>query len=339
MRHEPSANLLRLARRLMGTAEGLTIQDIMAEFGVARRTAERMRAALTTVFPELEERAGDDRRKRWVLRSPRVLALSGIQAAELATLRGVARQLEQGNDPARAGDLRTLADKIEAALRPAEQHRLAPDLEALLEAEGLAARPGPRSRIGRPLLDLIRQAILAGRKLAFTYTNREGVRRRHTGIEPHGLLYGSLPYLVGFAGQGADPMLLRLDAMSEPELLPETFVRRQGFDLAAFAARSFGVFQEKPIRVVLRFSAEVTDAVGSFHFHPTQHLTPGPDGSTVVRFTTGGRREILHHLVTWGEEVQVLAPASLRRELTGWLEGLAGHHGARPARDNSAETI
>ena len=332
MRHQPSASLLRLARRLMGTAEGLTIQEIMAELGVARRTAERMRAALATVFPELEELVGADRHKRWVLRAPRVVAMSGIRAAELASLRGVVRQLAQGNDPARAEDLRTLADKIEAGLRPAEQHRLGPDLELLLEAEGLAARPGPRSRIDRALLDLIRAAILAGRKLAFDYTNREGLCRRHTGIEPHGLLYGSLPYLVGFAGKGADPMLLRLAAIGEPELLADSFTRRPGFELAAFAARSFGVFQEQPTRVVLRFTPAVAATVGSFHFHPTQQLTPGPDGSTTVRFTSGGRRELLHHLITWGDEVQVVAPAGLRRELAAWLKTLAGHHAVRPAR-------
>ena len=55
MRLDKATALLHLARRLAGSAEGLALEEIAAEFGVDRRTAERMRDAVRDLFPQLEE--------------------------------------------------------------------------------------------------------------------------------------------------------------------------------------------------------------------------------------------------------------------------------------------
>ena len=54
MRSEKPAELLKLARALAASAEGMTL-DEMAEFsGVGRRTAERRRDAVEDVFGPLD---------------------------------------------------------------------------------------------------------------------------------------------------------------------------------------------------------------------------------------------------------------------------------------------
>ena len=62
MRYERVADILRLATRLQG-AGGLTLDDIGSEFGVSRRTAERMRDALERAFGPLEHEDADDGRR------------------------------------------------------------------------------------------------------------------------------------------------------------------------------------------------------------------------------------------------------------------------------------
>jgi hypothetical protein len=47
--------------------------------------------------------------------------------------------------------------------------------------------------------------------------------------------------------------LWRLDRIASVDLLDLGFARREDFSLSAYAARSFGVFQEEPVDVVLRF--------------------------------------------------------------------------------------
>ena len=96
------------------------------------------------------------------------------------------------------------------------------------------------------------------------------------------------------------------------ELLPEQFERREDFDLRAFAARSFGAFQEEPCDVVWRFAPAAVSTARSYVFHPTQELEERDDGSLVVRFRAGGLKEMAFHAFTWGGLLEVLEPKELR---------------------------
>lgn len=281
-----------------------------------------LRIALKTkraeVFPQLEEVDGE-RTKRWRLPN----GLSGIfrepLADELAVLRGVARRLEREGVKDSATLLDSLATKIEASLKPSRRYKLAPDVEALLETEGFASRPGPRPIIASQTFALIREAFLAGRRLAFHYRSEVADASAYREIVPYGLLYGHRVYLVASFPWTEEPVNYRLDRMSDVRVGEATGTRPRGFRLDAYAARSFGVFQEEPHDVVLRFAPEVADEVATFQFHPTQTLTHEPDGSTIVRFRAGGLREMAWHLFTWGEAVRIVAPKGLRTTMLEFL--------------------
>jgi len=82
--------------------------------------------------------------------------------------------------------------------------------------------------------------------------------------------------------------------------------------LSEYAAQSFGVFQEEPIDVVLRFTPEAADDAAGWLFHPSQSLAREADGSLTVRFRAGGVQEMCWHLFTWGATVTIVAPDALR---------------------------
>lgn len=311
MRKEPATRLLHLARLFAAEPFGIGLDEIAAKFSVGRRTAERMRDAVAKVFPQLEEIEGE-RPKRWRLPS----GLSGVfrepLADELAALHAVARRLEREGVKESAAMLESLANKIEASLKPARRRTLAPDVEALLEAEGLASRPGPRPVIAPQTFALIREALLAGRRLAFHYRSEVAEAPAYREVVPYGLLYGHRIYLVAAFPWAEEPVNYRLDRMNEVRVTEATGTRPAAFNLDAYAARSFGVFQEEPHDVVLRFAPEVADEVATFQFHPTQTITREPDGSTIVRFRAGGLREMAWHLFTWGEVVRIMKPEELK---------------------------
>ena len=312
MRKEPATRLLQLARLFAAEPAGISLDEIVEKFAVGRRTAERMRDAVAEVFPQLEEIEGE-RPKRWRLPN----GLSGIfrepLADELAALHGTARRLERDGGQESAALLESLARKIEASLKPARRRTLAPDVEALLEAEGFASRPGPRPVIAPQIFAAIREALLAGRRLAFSYRAEGAEAPAYREVVPYGLLYGHRVYLVAAFPWEQEPVNYRLDRMTEVRVSDETGTRPRDFNLDAYAARSFGAFQEEPHDVVLRFAPEVADEVAAFQFHPTQTLTREPDGSTTVRFRAGGLREMAWHLFTWGEAVRIVAPEKLKR--------------------------
>lgn len=311
MRKEPATRLLQLARLFAAEPAGVSLDEIVENFAVGRRTAERMRDAVAEVFPQLEEIEGE-RPKRWRLPNGLSSIFREPLADELAALHGIAKRLEHEGVKESATLLERLASKIEASLKPARRRTLAPDVEALLEAEGFASRPGPRPVIAPHIFARIREALLTGRRLTFLYRSESAEAPAYREVVPYGLLYGHRVYLVAAFPWTDKPVNYRLDRMSDVRLSETTSTRPRDFNLDAYAASSFGVFQEEPHDIVLRFIPQVADEVAAFHFHPTQTLTHEPDGSITVRFRAGGLRELAWHLFTWGDAVKSVSPQDLR---------------------------
>ena len=330
MRYERLTDIVRLATRLQGTRGGLTMDDIVAEFRVSRRTAERMRDAVEAAFGPLQPVDTGDNRIHWRLQATSLRGLVRITPEELAELESAASRLDQAGLSERAGILRELVAKLLALRRSFNEDIFGDDLEALMQAEGSAMRPGPRPRIERGLLPLLRDAIKATRKVEFEYVSRSSGRPSRQLVEPYGVLYGNRAYLVGRADWAEQPRLWSLANVSKARITGQMFERDPEFDLQVYAERSFGAYQEPPVDVVLRFDAGAAPDAAAFRFHPTQTLVENEDGSLTVRFTAGGLNEMCWHLFTWGEGVTVEEPAQLRERLRSMCAGLAEHHAFLP---------
>ena len=292
------------------------MEALCQEFRVGWRTIERRMAAVEDVFGPVERRDGDGRAKLYSLpggSGDRLL--TRVETRELAELEH-AITVAQGSDAGgRADLLRSLHRKLRASMRVDERRRLENDLELVMESETLARRPGPRTPVPAAVLETIRSALIMGRALGFRYEERPDPFE----IVPWGVLFGQRSYLV-CAFEGTDrPFNYRLDRMHDVKVLDRTAARPAKFDLAAFAARSFGTFHEEPQRVVLRFSPDAATDARAFLFHPTQEITENEDGSVTVTFTAGGFRQIAHHLFTWGETVRIEEPPILREEMRSCL--------------------
>jgi predicted DNA-binding transcriptional regulator YafY len=120
--------------------------------------------------------------------------------------------------------------------------------------------------------------------------------------------------------------LWRLDRIVSVDLVDRGFKRREDFDLAAYAAQSFGVFQEEPIDVVLRFDPEAAEDAAGWVFHPSQSIEREADGALTVRFRAGGVQELCWHLFTWGTAATIVAPDALRAAMAELTTVAAQHH-------------
>ena len=143
MRYERLTDIVRLATHLQGTRGGLTMDDIVAEFRVSRRTAERMRDAVEAAFGPLQPVDTGDNRIHWRLQSTSLRGLVRITPEELAELESAASRLDQAGLAERAGILRELVAKLLALRRSFNEDIFGDDLEVLMRAEKLAMRPGP----------------------------------------------------------------------------------------------------------------------------------------------------------------------------------------------------
>ena len=326
MRYERVSDIVKLAIRLQGTAEGLTLDDIAAEFAVSRRTAERMRDAVEGVFGPLLVVESGDKRLHWKLDSYDIRKVARITPQELVELQSAANGLDRDGLTERAAILRGLSEKLLALRKTVTNRELDSDLQLLMQAEGLAMRPGPKPRLEPGLLSLLRDAIRNQREVEFDYLSKsKGKRSRHQ-VQPYGILYGNRPYLVGQLSWADDTRLWRLSNISNAWRLDGTFEPAPKFDLQEYAERSFGAYQEPPFDVVWQFDAAVAEDAATFVFHPSQKLNENEDGSLTVRFRAGGVNEMCWHLFTWGDSVTVEQPDGLRHRLIEMCESAAVHH-------------
>ncbi len=169
MRYERVGDIVKLAIRLQGMGGGLTIDDIMDEFRISRRTAERMRDAVEGVFGALEEGEKSERLRRWRFQSPTVGQLVRVSAEELAELESAAAGLDRAGLMELAASLRNLRVKLQAISRARSSDERESALEMLMRTEGLAMRAGPRPRLEEGLLSVLREAIKFSRVVEFEY--------------------------------------------------------------------------------------------------------------------------------------------------------------------------
>jgi predicted DNA-binding transcriptional regulator YafY len=314
--------------QMQGRADGLSLDDIGQTFEVSRRTAERMRDAIRDAFPQTEELAEPGGRKRWRLPPGTAGRLADPTVDDIAALHRGAELARQSGDFDTAEHLETLSDRLRAHLPGPKRTRLEPDIAALLEADGVALRPGPRERIPEETLNTLREAILAGVWIEADHRARaSGLLSRNARIGPLAMLLGEgRQYLVAFSDYAKDVRLFALAGFERIELTEKVFERPEGFNLQNWMQRSFGIWQEDVYDVVWRFTPEAAADARLYMFHPTQVMTDEADGSLMVSFRAGGLREMCWHLFRWGEHVQILEPKALRALMVENTSAASRHH-------------
>lgn len=314
MRFEKAEQLLVLAERMQASSEGVSLVDIQEQFDVGRRTAERMRDAVIRIFPSVDEKVQEDKVKRWRIRSGSMGSLSCLSADDLSELQMAIDHLKRENLLIQAENLERLWLKLKGVVKPEKVSRVETDLEALIEAEGYAMRPGPRPKIEASVLYTLREAIKASQKVRITYHARVKGDIKTRIVSPYGFLYGNRHYLIALCDEADGIRTFSLSNIKSISLIEQFFMHDQNFDLREFSERSFGVFQEEPYEVVWRFRAAIANDVKEHLFHPSQIFEDQTDGSVIVRFTAGGWKEMCWHLFSWEGDVEVLAPARLKQQ-------------------------
>jgi predicted DNA-binding transcriptional regulator YafY len=320
-------DLLKLA--MMATRRsGVSLDEIIEEFGCVHRSAQRMTVALEAAFPQTQADDGDDRKRRWRIPARAVAPLLTPSAEELASLATAVSQLEAAAMKPQSAALRRLEQKVRALIPPEAGTRLAVDEEALLEALGYAARPGPRPAASGEVDDAISEALKGPNLLRIVYRKRTQDRPSERVVAPHGLLLGVRRYLVArdTAKHGSPPLQhYRVEEIQTAEVLDESFALDPDFDIRRHAQKGFGSYESAAEfgDVVWRFSPEAAPHARRFIFHPTQTVEEEAGGSLLIRFRASGYLEMAWHLYSWGSSVEVLQPARLREMVEGYQRTFA----------------
>jgi predicted DNA-binding transcriptional regulator YafY len=195
MSFEKAQQLLELATFVAARRVGVTLDDVGERFGISRRTAQRIMHALEAQFPDTESAFDEDGHKRWRLQTGALRDLLTLTSDELAALDLSIELLERNAQGVEASELRRLREKILALVPRSKIARLETDHEALLEAQGLAARPGPSARIAPQIALTISTALKSSERLKIVYHSRGSAKPTARVVEPR-LLCDKCPVTI-----------------------------------------------------------------------------------------------------------------------------------------------
>jgi predicted DNA-binding transcriptional regulator YafY len=301
--------LLTLVKALGESAEGLTLDEMAEVIGANRRTAERLRDLILVHF-DLKESV-DDRHKRFRIPGALPSPFTQPNVAEIAALQSLAVTARKAGS-AQAPLLEGLAAKVQVGLRREVKSRMAPDLDPLVRLERHYVPAGPMIEHAPETVAQVQGAMMAGMCLEFDCLADGTSEPKWRRVIPLGLIHGPATYLIGkIPGRDLDPVPYRLDRMSGVRVSNQPGAADDDWDLDHWMQASFGIWREDGYEIVLRVMPESVERARRWRFHPQQVIEQeGED--LVVRFFSGGLREVAEHLFTWGGEVRIDGPEELR---------------------------
>lgn len=175
------------------------------------------------------------------------------------------------------------------------------------------------------VLDAISKAVSGHNPIEIDYyvLARDEVTRRK--VDPCGLTFRfGTWYIIGYCHLREDVRTFAVDRIRRMRVLNEHFKYPADFDLQAYLERGWSLQADaEPEDIVLRFGPEIAAWIASCRFHPNQKITPQPDGSVLFEVTVAGVDEIKHWVLSFGDKVEVLAPADLRSSIAETVANLA----------------
>lgn len=322
-RGKPTGHYTQAARlhnviRLIETRNGITLNDLVEETGVDRRTVHRDLVAIQEAgYPLTAQRQGAHKVYRFLTATRQVAPITFTlgELVSLHLLKACAGLLP----PEPFGtEIDAIFAKIHASLPP----RSVAHLERIARVSLPRFQGGITYAGSTELLSELRRALLYQYRVKLSYS-RSGKEAALYEIDPYTLVLakGGLYLLAHAHNRGA----VRLFAV---ERIVGLSVTRQRFDLPDdfkpedHFSDAFGLVTDQPMQVKIRFDSEVAHMVQDRIWRPGQTMLTEPDGSMLLSFEAAGSLEILAWVLSYGRHAELLEPPELRKELRRQIKGL-----------------
>lgn len=184
-------------------------------------------------------------------------------------------------------------------------------------------------QFGSILGSLVR-AVSESYRVKVEYVNNDG-RTSSRLLEPLGLVCKrSVWYLIARQSKKPEVRTFRVDQIQYlSNRDTDKFIYPGSFSLTAYIGKSWGVFCNDPVQVVrLRFSPLTAARVKKLCYHPSQQVVEElADGSVVLQFEVCGLIEMQSWIMQWGNQVEVLEPAALRKRVRDQASSIVALYG------------
>jgi len=321
-----------LLRTLSARRHGATLKELAGLAGVSQKTILRDLAVLQQVGFPLTDKTSDHGRKHWRLADAAGLVQLNFTLEEAAALYLGRQFLEPLAGTYFFSGAQQAFQKIRATFGDAALRHLEKLAAAFYhKSHGLA----DYSAQGQ-LIDDLTTAIEDRRLTVITYHSLKATEPVTLyDIHPYGLVWHRQAlYLIAWSCDHHDRRTFKVDRIQSAEVQQLQFNRPADFDLTQFLANSFGIFHsdDPPTRITVRFSPHVARILQEKTFHPSQQLTPQPDGSLLATFELSPLQEFTSWLLSFGPHAELLSPTPLREKIVETMQETLVHYRTARAR-------
>ena len=312
-KQERSGRLVRIQNLMGASPHGITAQELATRTNRNKRTILRDIQTLRDQFIPIDNE-GD----RYFLRQEhmKVLALTPPETmALLLATRLAVQHLDYYNE-----FLAMALNKLSATIPKGPVQVFVAE-----SASQLAEKPDDGQR--QKVFGIVTQGLLERKQIEFTYVDAKGVQSRRRVhpyfFEPISLMGGRGTYLVGKDTSRSAVRIFKLDRIVEAAVLPTDAYVPQGLQLKKLVAQSWGIWtNDKVEHVELLFAPAAALRAGETRWHPSQQVTKRKDGGLLMTLDVRGLVEITPWILSWGADVEVVAPLALRKRVMSTIQEL-----------------
>jgi predicted DNA-binding transcriptional regulator YafY len=308
-------------------------------FPNARTLAERCEVSRRTIYRDLETLAAagipvryrPDRQGYHFARGYS-FPLPGLDEKEALALLTMARQWKGGAGFDLIRHARDGAVKLIQALSAEARNRVLTQAEPIPDESSLTTLPRERALVYDAILDALT------RRLQLRTWYREdacgSLTLETTKLSVYRLVLArGTWFVVGRSTFHRQVCAFRIPWIEQVQPTNDPYTIPPRFNLERFLGMAWGMERGKDRHEVwLRFSSRAAPAIRETVWHRSQQLTELPDRRTDLHLVIDGLDEILGWVLSFGDQVEVLAPQELRRRVAAAATRVARIHApvARP---------
>lgn len=303
----------------LSSGPGVTLEDMSQLQGVTIRTIQRDLESLQAAQFPVVDVAGEDRKKRWKLMdSYQVNMEVPFTLPELISLYLALNTLEGFKESSFYKDILELCRKIHVRL---DKH----GLQYFEEIRDIFHTQQPKVKMPRTASDFLTYltlAILNHHSLMLHYYSGKDQRVKKYSIDPYLIIpRGGRFYLHAYVHEYKETRTFAIDdRMRSLDETGKSFTPPETKELIKRIENSFGILNEKPFYVKIRFQPQVERLLKNTIVHPTQRIRKDGEGKIIFTMTAGGRDEIIWWVLSFGSLAEIMEPSDLRRQIQDTLK-------------------
>jgi predicted DNA-binding transcriptional regulator YafY len=318
-RGEMAARLVELLSLL--AERRYTQKELMAHFGVDRKTIKRTIDAQSVHHPIAEEREG--RHVYYYLseefKSP---TFTLAESATLLLAQGAigTTGLTAISSPF-AKYAHSLLNKVRAALPPTFHEKL----DAMAAVYGSATAPAKDFAPYAGMIDRLTTAAVEHRCVWMRYHTLHSGEVKERKIDPYAVYFdpdGATIKVIGYDHERKDTIPFSIDHIRSLSVTNERFTRPLDFDLREHLAKyCFNGIHGQPVTVRLRAYGVTAAIFAERTFHRSQReIERHPPGSErpehlTIEMQVASGRGLVRFVLSWAPDIEVLSPDELRHEV------------------------